>query len=164
MEMFAGIGGFDLSPSINMLRPRQKMSILINAIYSCYCGTKGIRVLPNFRAGDFGTIQSANYFPNNVNFIIGNLGCCNKNFKNYGAYILEIVLLEKKIDILYVYGSISEKEAERLIRTYGFTIIRFPDRRNRIRNGDASYIYKLEAGRTIKTEYDDKTKRKKETV
>lgn len=160
MEMFAGIGGFDLSPSINMLRPRQKMSILINAIYSCYCGTKGIHILPNFRAGDFGTIRTANYFPDNVNFIIGNLGCRKKGVKNYGEYILEIALLEKKIETLYVYGSISNKEAEYLIRTYGFVIVKFPDRRNRIRNGDVSYIYKMEAGRVIKKEYDDKTKRK----
>lgn len=160
MERYAGVSGFDLSPSINMLRPRQKMSILINALYSCYCGTKGIRILPNYRAGDLGTISSANYFPNNVNFIIGNLGCRNKKYKHYGEYILDIILLEKNIETLYVYGPISKTEIERLIRMHGFKIIKFPDRRNRIRNGDISYIFTMENGRVIKNEYDDKTKRK----
>lgn len=159
MRTFAGVGGFDLSPSINMLRPRQKMSILINALYSCYCGTKGILILPNYRSGDFGTIHAANYFPNDVNFMIGNHGC-NNRFKHYGEYLIDIILLEKKIEILYIYGSISKTEATRLINEHGFEIITFPDRRNRIRNGNKSYIYFMKDGEIVKHEYDDKTKRR----
>ena len=34
MKEYAGIAGFDLSPSITMLRPRQVFSIMINSIYS----------------------------------------------------------------------------------------------------------------------------------
>lgn len=41
-----GVSGFDLSPSIGMLRPRQRLSILVNAIHACYLGTKGIKILP----------------------------------------------------------------------------------------------------------------------
>ena len=160
MKTFGGISGFDLSPSINMLRPRQKMSIMINAIYSCYCGTKGIKILPNYRSGDFGTICTANYFPDNVDFIIGNLGCNTKDFKQYGEYLLDITLLNKNIKTLYVYGAISEKEISRLIKNNHFSIIKFPDRRNRMRNGSRSYVYSLRNGKIVREEYDDKTKRK----
>lgn len=158
MKKFAGIGGFDLSPSINTLRPRQKMSILINAIHSSYCGSKGVKILPNYRSGDLGTISIANYFPNNVNFIIGNHGCNNK-FKHYGEYIIDIIFMEKRIDTLYVYGSISKTAIMSLINNYGITIITFPDRRNRIRNGNKSYIWVMKDGKVTRQEYNDKTRR-----
>lgn len=143
LKEYGGITGFDLSPSIKMLRPRQRLSILINAIYSCYCGINGVRVLPNYRPGDMGTICAADFFPDNCNFIIGNHGCNNNGFKKYGQYLLQIILDKKNPAVLMVYGSISKREATELITRYRLEILTYPDRRNRVRNGSKSYRYYL---------------------
>ena len=37
LKEFGGICGFDLSPSIGMLKPRQRFSLFINSLYNCYC-------------------------------------------------------------------------------------------------------------------------------
>ncbi len=160
LKEYGGVAGFDLSPSIGMLRPRQKLSILVNAIHSCYLGTKGVRILPNYRAGDFGTICAADFFPDTCSFIVGNLGCEKNGFKKYGEYQLDIVLQYKKPPILYVYGSISKNVVERLIRQHRFEIITFPDRRNRIRNNSCSYHYYLSDDGIRKELYADKAERR----
>ncbi len=85
LQKYGGVAGFDLSPCVGMLRPRQRFSILVNAIHSCYLGTKGIKILPNYRAGDFGTICAADFFSDNCSFIVGNHGCYSNGFKNYGS-------------------------------------------------------------------------------
>ncbi len=154
LKEYGGTTGFDLSPSIGMLRPRQRFSILINAIHSCYLGINGIRILPNYRAGDFGTICAADYFPDNCSFIVGNLGCSNNGYKSYGEYQLDIVLIKKHPSILYIYGSISKGEATRLIIRNNLSIISFPDRRNRVRNNSKSYYYYLKEGKVEKVLFD----------
>lgn len=150
LRNYGGATGFDLSPSIGMLRPRQRLSILINAIHSCYLGINGIKILPNYRAGDFGTICTADYFPDDCSFIVGNLGCSKNGFKNYGEYQLDIVLTKKNPSILYIYGSISNKEACRLIKKNQFEIISFSDRRNRVRNCGRNYHYYYHDGKIEK--------------
>ena len=158
LQEYGGICGFDLSPSIEMLRPRQLLSILVNAIYACYFGTKGIKILPNYRAGDFGTLCAADFFPDNCSFIIGNLGCERHGYGKYGEYQLEILLRKKSPDIIYVYGSIRKKEIESLILKNCFEIITFPDRRNRVRNNRKSYRYYLRENKICKDIYADLTK------
>ena len=143
LKEYGGASGFDLSPSVKMLRPRQKLSILINAIYSSYCGLHGIRILPNYRPGDLGTICAADFFPDGCNFIIGNHGCNNYGFKKYGQYELQIILDKKSPEVLFVYGGISKSEARELIIRYHLEIFTYPDRRNRVRNGSKSYRYYL---------------------
>ncbi len=155
---YGGIVGFDLSPCVGMLRPRQKHSIMINAIHACYCGINGIKILPNFRGGDLGTICIADFFPDDCPFMIGNLGCTNNGFKEYGEYQLDILLLKKTPKILFVYGSITKSEAGRLIKRNGFDIISFPDRRNRVRNNSKSYRYYMLDGKICKVRYADLTK------
>lgn len=140
---YGGVTGFDFSPSVKMIRPRQKFSILLNAVYSCYCGLRGIKILPNYRPGDMGTICAADYFPNDCNFIVGNHGCNNNGFKDFGRYVLQIVLRKKKPGIIFFYGGISKAYALSLISRCGCEIITFPDRRNRVRNKSKSYHYFL---------------------
>ena len=153
LKEYGGIVGFDLSPCVGMLRPRQRFSILINALFSCYCGMKGIKVLPNYRAGDFGTIAMAHFFPNDCSFMIGNHGCNSNEFVSYSEYQLEIILDGSEIDILYVYGSIRRREAEKLVLKYGLEIITFPDRRNRVRNGSKAYRYYTKEHKLHRQEY-----------
>ena len=157
-KQYGGIVGFDLSPCVGMLRPRQKHSIMINAIHSCYCGLQGIKILPNYRAGSLGTICLADYFPDDCSFMVGNLGCAQNGFKEYGDYQLDIVLLKKEPKTLFIYGSIFKREAERLIKRNGFEIISFPDRRGRVRNNSKSYHYYLSEGKVCKEPYADLTK------
>ncbi len=159
LKEYGCVSGFDLSPSVGMLRPRQRLSILVNAIHACYLGTKGIKILPNYRPGDFGTLCAADFFPDECSFIVGNLGCSNNGFKAYGEYQLDIVLQKKNPLILFVYGSVFKKEATRLIRQYEFEIISFPDRRNRVRNNSRSYRYYLSENEIHKELYADAAKR-----
>ena len=58
----------------------------------------------------------ADFFPDSCPFMIGNLGCANNGFKQYREYQLDILLLNKKIGTLYVFGSLFKSEAERLIK------------------------------------------------
>ncbi len=153
MKNYAGIVGFDLSPSVGMLRPRQLLSILVNSIYDCYVGSKGVKVMPNYRAGDFGTICFADCFPDNKPFMIGNLGCNNNGFKEYGLYQLGIILRKKKPGTLYMFGGISKSNALMLIRKYGVELIGFADNRSRKRNGYESYRYCLSENTLIKENY-----------
>ena len=53
LKEYGGVSGFDLSPSVGMLRPRQRLSILINALHSCYLGSMGIKILRNPMCGGF---------------------------------------------------------------------------------------------------------------
>lgn len=158
LKEYGGIVGFDLSPSVLMLRPRQKLSILINAIHSCYCGTKGIRVLPNYRAGDLETTFDANFFPDDCSFMVSSLGCARNAFKEYGKYQLDCLLLHKRPEVLFFYGSLSDPEAARLIKRNGFEIVSFPDRRNRVWNHRKSYCYRLADNDVCKSAYVDVTK------
>jgi hypothetical protein len=153
LKEYGGIVGFDLSPCIGMLRPRQRFSILINAIFSGYCGVKGIKVLPNYRAGDFGTIVTAHFFPYDCSFMIGNHGCNSNEYVAYSEYQLEIILDSSIVDILYIYGSIRRKEAEKLVLKYGIEIITFPDRRNRVWNGSKAYRFYKKEHKVHKQEY-----------
>lgn len=153
LKEYGGVAGFDLSPCVGMLRPRQRLSILINAIHSCYLGLKGIKILPNYRPGDFGTLCTADYFPDDCPFIVSNLGCNKYGFKAYGEYQLDIVLRNKRLEILFVYGSIYKHEAARLIRKNRFEIISFPDRRRRVRNNGKSYRYYLSGKEICKEIY-----------
>lgn len=153
---YGGIIGFDLSPCIGMLRPRQRLSILINAIYSCCFGLAGVKVLPNYRPGDISTVCAADYFPDNCAFMIGNLGCNRNGFKDYGLYLLQMVLRKKSTDLVYVYGSISKTDAYDLYKHYGVSIISFPDRRNRVRNNSKAYYYHNSPQGFVKTVYSDR--------
>ena len=47
LKQYGGISGFDLSPCITMLRPRQKLSLLASALFNCYVAINGVKVLIN---------------------------------------------------------------------------------------------------------------------
>ncbi len=158
LKKYGSVAGLDLSPSVEMLRPRQRLSILVNAIHACYLGAKGIKILPNYRAGDFGTICAVDFFPDDCSFIIGNLGCDRNGYKEYGEYQLEILLRKKSPEILYVYGALLKNTATRLIKKYGFEVVSFPDRRNRVRNNSRSWHYWLLNGNVCKEPYADAAK------
>lgn len=148
---YGGIIGFDLSPCIGMLRPRQRLSILVNAIFSCCYGLAGIKVLPNYRPGDISTVCAADFFPDNCSFMVGNLGCNRNGFKDYGLYLLKMALRKKNTNLIFVYGSISKNDAYELNKQYGISIISFPDRRNRVRNNSKSYYYHMSPKGFVKT-------------
>lgn len=150
LKKYGGVSGFDLSPSIGMLRPRQKLSILINSLYNCYLAVQGIKVLPNDRLGDLGTMSMSVSVPQNSNFISSRLGCIRYGFKAYGDYQLGLFLENHKPNILFVYGGMKSGEGKNLIDRYGFKIITYPDRRNRVRNGSKAYIIYRKDGKVRK--------------
>lgn len=155
MKEYGGVCGQDLSPSVGMLRPRQRFSILINSIYNCELAMRGIKILPNSRVGDLGTTSMVNSFPNGVSFIAGMHGCKKYGFKKYGLYQLRLTIKEKQPPVLYVYGTLTVKEAQRLFWCNDFKIITFPDRRNRVRNDSKSYVLYFDGSGIQKVPYSD---------
>ena len=85
LRQYSGICGFDLSPCVTMMRPRQKLSLLASAVYNCYVALYGIKVLPNCRVGDLATMSVINGIPPYTNIITGELGCHARKsiFKNH---------------------------------------------------------------------------------
>ena len=157
MKDYGGICGFDLSPSVGMLRPRQRFSILINSVFNAYCGIHGVKILPNSRVGDLGTMSMSKSFPERVNFITGKHGCNSYGFREYGLYQLCVQVHEKQPHILYVYGNVSLKEARHIFnysKDTGFNIITFPDRRNRVRNKSKPHRIRVENGKLVKKIYE----------
>ena len=156
LKEFGGICGFDLSPSIGMLKPRQRFSLFINSLYNCYCAVNGIKVLPNSRSGEIGLVdQSKNYYKD-APCVTGMLGCRNNGFKKYGLFQLKYFIRQVHPSVLYVYGALSKKEAADLFYDKDFIIKVFPDRRNRVRNGAKSYSYIYTNG-TVSKLYDSMT-------
>lgn len=72
---YGGIVGMDLSPSVNMLRPRQMHSILMNQIYNCLMAIRGVKVAINARIGDLKTNSLIKDYPQSKTLVFGNLGC-----------------------------------------------------------------------------------------
>lgn len=141
LKEYGGICGFDLSPSIGMLKPRQRFSLFINSLYNCYCAVNGMKVLPNCRTGELGLIDRTQYFHKNAPCITGMLGCRNNGFRKYGLFQLKYFIKLVQPNVLYVYGSLSIKEAVHLFYDKAFIIRVIPDRRNRVRNKAESYSY-----------------------
>lgn len=158
IDDYGGICGFDMSPSVGMLRPRQQLSILINSIYNAYAAVKGYKVIPNTRLGDFTTMKMSASIPEGVPLIDGKHGCNSYGFKNYGLYQLGLIVKEKKPPVLYIYGGISLKDAKKLhefSNNSKFTIITFPDRRNRVRNHTKAHKITFKDGNPVKQLYLD---------
>ena len=153
---YGGVCGFDLSPSIGMLRPRQRMSILINSIFNALLAIRGVKILPNCRIGDIKTQTMVNSFPDKVSFISGMHGCKKYGFSEYGLYQLMLSVKSKRPPVLYIYGTMSIKEAKKLFWNENFKVITFPDRRNRVRNGSKAYVIYYENGTFHKQIYDYK--------
>lgn len=143
-KQYGGICGLDLSPSIYMLLPRQRMSILINAVFNCYCAIQGIKVLPNARLGELSTMSMVSSIPCGSNIISSNLGCRQKDLKFYDLYQLSLTILSRRPSIVFIYGNILKSEAEYLFNTYlKFRLIVFPDVRRYQRNHNVPFEFVL---------------------
>lgn len=149
IKEYGGICGFDLSPCLGMLMPRQRLSILANSLFNCFCGVNGIKILPNSRVGDFSTMSMTVGFPDDVGFVSGKLGCNNYGFKNYGLYQLGLTINSKNPPFVAIYGGLSLKDARKIFRyskRSDLKIFVFRDRRDRVRNGAKDYYYAYENG------------------
>ena len=141
LQNYAGICGFDLSPCVGMLRIRQKFHLLISAIYNCRCALYGIKVLPNSRMGDLGTInQVTSLIPHGSNIVSGELGCRGKAFKAFGLYQLKESIRIIEPNSVFIYGSFCVKDAKYCAPAGNVTFFVFPDRRNSMRNSKKPYI------------------------
>ena len=105
---YGGMVGMDVSPSINMLRPRQYHSMLINAIYNCLMALKGIKIATNARIGDIGTLNMISTFPKEKTLVFSNLGCRGK-FIDYSMYIFERTIIDNCPVHICLYGKLSRK-------------------------------------------------------
>ena len=81
IKQYGGICGFALSSCITMLRPRQKISLLVCAVFNCYVALHGVKVLPNCRVGDLATMSLLDTLPPYTNLISGELGCHSNPLK-----------------------------------------------------------------------------------
>ena len=132
LRKYGGICGFDLSPCVTMLRPRQRISILVSAVYNCYVAVHGIKVLPNCRVGDFATMNVIDTIPPYTNIITGELGCHRNALKMYGIHQLRLISKRIYPNILFVFGNLSKNDIYYVFGRCPQTIILYPDHRHSV--------------------------------
>lgn len=162
LKEYAGITGFDLSPSLGMLIPRQRLSIFINSLFNCYCAINGIKIMPNARIGEFGTIPMINSIPLGSCFITSRLGCQNHGNKAYGVFLIDKIIRIIRPSTLFVYGFITLAEATHFIKKYSLKIVTFPDRRSRVRNSKKVWYYFEKNGVVFKSIYNSSSEERGE--
>lgn len=153
MKEYAAVSGFDISASILMLRMRQKLCMLINSVYNCCLGLAGIKILPNARCGDFGTISLLGMYPKGCNIIISNHGCKKHGFKYYGLYQTLYINDFLKPKQIFSYGNVSKKEYKFINKKYKNNIIVFPEHRKKRQYKKSAYTI----GTSINASFNNKT-------
>ena len=146
LKQFGGICGFDLSPCVTMLRPRQKFSLLVSAVFNCYVALHGIKVLTNARVGDLSTISSLDNIPAKSNIITGEIGCHKYGYKAYGLYQLKLIRNKIKPNIIFVYGFLSNNDIRIICENDKQLIIFYPSRRQRMRDKKVAVAIQYECG------------------
>ncbi len=140
LKQYGGICGFDLSACITMLRPRQKTSLLVCAVFNCFVALHEIKVLPNCRVGDLATMSLLDTIPPYTNLISGELGCHNNSLKMYGMHQLRLITKKVGPNILFVYGNLSKKDIRYIFGRRPQTIVLYPDHRHRTRDGKTAIV------------------------
>ncbi len=121
-KQYGGIVGMDISPSINMLKPRQMHSILINSIYDFLMAIRGIKVAINARVGDLSTIHLIDNYPKNKCLVFGNLGCKRK-FRAYSRFLFEKWIEKEKPKNICVYGTLTKKDLDYMQKLNRYLVI-----------------------------------------
>ena len=142
LKLYGGICGFDLSPCITMLRPRQKISLMVCAVFNCYLALQGIKVLPNCRVGDLTSMSLIDTIPPYTNIISGELGCHKSPLKMYGIYQLRLITKKVCPEILFIYGNLSKKDIQYIFGRRPQIIILYPDHRHRVRDRKKAIVTK----------------------
>lgn len=134
LHNYAGICGFDLSPSVTMLRPRQRLSLLVNSLFNCYVALHGIKVLPNCRVGDLANMSVLNNISPFTNVISGEIGCDRNGLHNYGTYQLRITLKKLSPPVLFTYGGLSKQDIKTICGRTPQNFISYPSARDKYFN------------------------------
>ncbi len=152
---YGGICGFDLSPAVTMLKPRQKFSLLASALFNCYVAVHGVKVLPNCRVGDLANMSVIRNIPPYTNIISGEIGCNRNGFKNYGLYQLHIIMKSVAPPVMFIYGGISNKDIKRICGGTPQDFVVFPSARDKYYNHKKSRVIVWDGVSIRKTSLDD---------
>lgn len=126
---YLGVCGFDLSSRIGDDLTLQKFNILLNQMATIYLGLNGVKILPNFRIGDYRTINSLNAYPDNSIYAVGTLGCIRGN-KRINTNLLKTKLIFARPKHLIIYGSL-DNECKNIIEDSGIPYSIFMDFRKK---------------------------------
>ena len=110
---YMGVCGFDLSPRRGFDDSLQEFNLLINRMIDAYRAINGIKILPNFRTGDIGTLHSLSSYPAEAFYIAGSLGC-SRQYVKQGDILLRTKLLYARPEKLFIYGSLKQIYRETL--------------------------------------------------
>ena len=114
---------------------------------------EGIKILPNARCGDFGTISLLGMYPKGCNIIISNHGCKKHGFKYYGLYQTLYINDFLKPKQIFSYGNVSKKEYKFINKKYKNNIIVFPEHRKKRQYKKSAYTI----GTSINASFNNKT-------
>lgn len=131
---YMGVTGFDLSIRIGMALESQLMFARINKMIDCYFAINGIKVLPNFRVGEIGSISSILNYEKGTMYAAGIIGCKN------GSSILDDAILRAKLIYarptkILTYG-MPRANSTRILRDCGVCYRPYEDFRKRSYRGD----------------------------
>ena len=155
LKQYGGICGFDLSPCITMLRPRQKLSLLASALFNCYVAINGVKVLINGRTGDLATMSCMDNVTKGSNIISGEIGRHGHEYRYYGRYQLKLSVETVDPKILFICGHLSQKDIAYVCGNRDRVIIMYPGRRHRMRDNKKVVVIKYSNGEYYKCTLDE---------
>lgn len=109
---FKSVISMDLSVSRNMPLEVQKFNMLMNALYTTYLASEGIKIIPSLRCGDEKTIDYLLPYKDAPLVALGLHGCKGMSFADYDEFIFrcEMIILQPRKLLLYGKPTKAEKE------------------------------------------------------
>ena len=124
-KQFLGVGGFDLSPRINWPIELQRFNLLLSRLADAYLAIHGIKIMPNFRTGNFETFDVLQTYPTDCCYVVGSLGCAKGNVEVNKIYLRTKLILTNPHMLIY-YGKLHE-EYIKILNEFLIPYRRFPD-------------------------------------
>lgn len=109
-SQYMGVCGFDLSPRVGWDIEHQRFNICLSQMVTVYLALNGIKIIPNFRIGDFNETFSAFLsYPENCPFAVGTLGCSYRKKIDIDIRYLKAKTLFARPSNLLFYGTLKQE-------------------------------------------------------
>jgi len=109
-SQYMGICGFDLSPRVGWDVECQRFNICLSQMATIYLALQGIKIIPNFRIGDFyETVSALRSYPENSPFAVGTLGCSHRKKIDADIWYLRAKTLFVRPSNLLFYGTLKQE-------------------------------------------------------
>ena len=116
---------FDLSPRAEWKTEQQRFNICLNQMAAIYLALNGVKLIGNFRIGDYTTYDALYSYPADTPFCIGTLGCTKQSAQS-DIYVFEQKLLVNTPRECWLYGN-EDKQITSVLKDYSIKYEAFRD-------------------------------------